>query len=120
MTFSPLDRRLYETDWNLWLLTTIKQLKNRDFESVDIEHLIEELDSLARRDRRELKSRLRVLVTHLLTGCLKSRECHVERSDSEAKHLSRPTPNRDSSLRSTTLRMTKRTFQMSSKTSLCS
>ena len=57
---------LYEQDLNLWLLTTIKQLQQGDLNRLDIEHLIEELEGLAGRDRRELESRLEVLLSHLL------------------------------------------------------
>jgi hypothetical protein len=59
-------KTLYDHDFNLWLLETIKELQARNFENIDLENLIEELDSLAKRDRRELKSRLRVLISHLL------------------------------------------------------
>ncbi|MBR8829428.1 MAG: DUF29 domain-containing protein [Gomphosphaeria aponina SAG 52.96 = DSM 107014] len=66
MTKTAITHSLYERDFNLWLHETIEQLKAGKIENIDIENLIEELDSLARRDRRELKSRLRVLITHLL------------------------------------------------------
>lgn len=57
---------LYESDLNLWLETTIAQLKVGDLQGLDIINLIEELEGLAGRDRRELKSRLRTLLEHLL------------------------------------------------------
>ncbi len=57
---------LYEQDLNLWLLNTIEQLKQGDLTQLDIEHLIDELEGLAGRDRRELESRLEVLLSHLL------------------------------------------------------
>lgn len=56
----------YESDLNLWLEETIAQLKRGDLQSVDIEHLVEELEGLAGRDKRELKSRLIVLLSHIL------------------------------------------------------
>jgi hypothetical protein len=34
---------LYENDFDLWLEQTVNQLKNQQFEQLDIEHLIEEL-----------------------------------------------------------------------------
>ncbi|MDJ0599461.1 MAG: DUF29 domain-containing protein [Crocosphaera sp.] len=66
MTSIITSKSLYEQDLNLWLLTTIKQLKEGDLNPLDIEHLIEELEGLAGRDRRELESRLEVLLAHLL------------------------------------------------------
>ncbi|MDX1977554.1 MAG: DUF29 domain-containing protein [Pseudanabaenaceae cyanobacterium bins.68] len=57
---------LYETDLNLWCEETLTRLKSRDFDHLDIENLIEEIAALASRDRRELQSRLGVLVEHLL------------------------------------------------------
>ena len=52
---------LYEQDLNLWLETAIAQLKSRDLQYLDIDNLIEELEGLAGRDRRELKERLTTL-----------------------------------------------------------
>lgn len=66
MTPNLIDKNLYDQDFNLWLLETINKLKTGDFKSIDIKHLIEELEGLSGRDKRELKSRLRVLIAHLL------------------------------------------------------
>ncbi len=60
---------LYDRDLNLWLETAIAQLKAGDLKSLDIENLIEELEGLAGRDRRELKTRLATLIEHLLKRC---------------------------------------------------
>jgi hypothetical protein len=38
---------LYEQDLDLWLETAISNLKARDFHVLDIENLIEELESLS-------------------------------------------------------------------------
>jgi len=38
-------------------------------EELDYEHLAEYLSDMAKRDRRELQSRLRMLITHLLSWC---------------------------------------------------
>ncbi|MDB9310029.1 DUF29 domain-containing protein [Aphanizomenon sp. CS-733/32] len=53
-------------DQYLWLEETILKLKARDFHSLDVEHLIEEMEILASRDRAEVESRLIVLWVHLL------------------------------------------------------
>lgn len=56
----------YEVDAVVWFDQQAKLLRARKFDQLDIDHLIEELQAMARRDRRELRSRLQVLVTHLL------------------------------------------------------
>jgi Domain of unknown function DUF29 len=56
----------YDTDYNLWLEETIAQIRRGDLASVNAEHLIEELEGLTGRDRRELESRLQVLLEHIL------------------------------------------------------
>ncbi|MBE9247923.1 DUF29 domain-containing protein [Dolichospermum sp. LEGE 00240] len=53
-------------DQYLWLEETILKLKARDFHGLDVEHLIEEMEILASRDRAEVESRLIVLWVHLL------------------------------------------------------
>ncbi|MTJ32852.1 DUF29 domain-containing protein [Aphanizomenon sp. UHCC 0183] len=57
---------LYNRDQYLWLEETILKLKARDFHGLDVEHLIEEMEILASRDRAEVESRLIVLWVHLL------------------------------------------------------
>ena len=57
---------LYEADFNLWIEQTVKQLKMGQLQELDIDNLIEEVESLGRSDKREAYSRLRVLLLHLL------------------------------------------------------
>lgn len=57
---------LYERDIHAWTRQTAELLKQRRFQDIDIEYLIEELDSMGRRDRQELVSRLKILLGHLL------------------------------------------------------
>ena len=57
---------LYETDYNLWVLETVKQLENKEFNTVDWDNLLEELSDLSRREKRKLKNFLRRLFEHLL------------------------------------------------------
>lgn len=57
---------LYDHDLQLWIEQTIGQLKNREFESLDIEHLIEELTDLGKSEKNTLRSNLRILMAHLL------------------------------------------------------
>lgn len=57
---------LYESDFNLWLKATAELLRSGKLQELDIENLIEEIEGLARSDRRELRNRARVLLMHLL------------------------------------------------------
>ncbi|UXE62914.1 MAG: DUF29 domain-containing protein [Woronichinia naegeliana WA131] len=57
---------LYETDFNLWIEQTVNQLKNGQIQDLDLENLIEEIQSMGSNDKREIKSRLIVLIMHLL------------------------------------------------------
>ncbi|WNZ27330.1 DUF29 domain-containing protein [Leptolyngbya sp. NK1-12] len=57
---------LYEQDFNLWIEKTIRQLQNHEFESLDIEHLVEELVDLGRAEKNVLKGNLMILLAHLL------------------------------------------------------
>jgi hypothetical protein len=65
----PSKTSLYDRDLNLWLEEAIAQLKCGDLHNLDIENLIEELEGLAGRDRRELESRLTRLIEHILKRC---------------------------------------------------
>ena len=57
---------LYEQDFLLWSEETAAKLRARDFENLDLENLIEEVESLGRSNRKELSSRLVRLLEHLL------------------------------------------------------
>ncbi|HBL13183.1 MAG TPA: DUF29 domain-containing protein [Cyanobacteria bacterium UBA11162] len=61
-----MSNTLYDRDWQLWIQQTIQQLQNHEFESLDIEHLIEELVDLGKSERNTLKSNLTILLAHLL------------------------------------------------------
>ena len=57
---------LYEVDEIKWLETTIKILKNRQLNSLDIENLIEDLEELGKRERNSVVSLLEQIIRHLL------------------------------------------------------
>lgn len=57
---------LYETDYQLWLDKTIAQLQAHDFGNLDLENLIEEIESLGKSDKRAVSSYLMRLCQHLL------------------------------------------------------
>ncbi|HSO81620.1 DUF29 domain-containing protein [Thiocapsa sp.] len=57
---------LDEHDIHAWTQQTAELLRQRRFQELDIEHLVAELDTLGRRDRQELVSRLKILLGRLL------------------------------------------------------
>lgn len=59
-------RSSYHQDFVAWCEDTVAKLKDRDIDGLDFEALIEEIAGLGLRDKRELKSRLGVLLAHLL------------------------------------------------------
>ncbi|PZV26065.1 MAG: DUF29 domain-containing protein [Snowella sp.] len=59
-------RSLYEQDILLWVEETVSKLKAKDFESLDLDNLIEEVESLGISQKKELINRLIVLLEHLL------------------------------------------------------
>ncbi len=66
MTQAQIQKTLYANDLVAWLDDTAIKLKQRRFDDIDIDSLVEEIEGLAGRDRRELKNRLIVLLSHLI------------------------------------------------------
>ena len=68
---------LYERDLDLWLETAIAQLKAGDFQNLDIENLIEELEGLSGNHKREVETRLIRLIEHIFKRCyVKLPDCY--------------------------------------------
>ena len=61
-----LTQTLYDQDFQQWLEKTINQLEQKDFNNLDIDHLIEELKDLGKSDKNALASNLIILLAHLL------------------------------------------------------
>lgn len=59
-------KKLYDTDFNLWVEETAKLLKEGKWEYLDLENLIEEIEAIGRSDKKALKSNLEKLLLHLL------------------------------------------------------
>jgi hypothetical protein len=57
---------LYEEDFILWVDTTLQQLRDRDPQNLDWEHLIEEVEALGNEQKRTVESYLKQLLIHLL------------------------------------------------------
>lgn len=58
--------KTYETDFYGWLFDQADFLRAGRFVDLDLEHLIEEIESMGRREKRTLESRLSVLLLHML------------------------------------------------------
>ncbi|PSN16749.1 DUF29 domain-containing protein [filamentous cyanobacterium CCT1] len=72
MPKSPLQtplHQLYDEDFVRWVEATVACLEARDVDQLDWEGLIEEIADLGKSARRELESRLSVLLVHLLKRC---------------------------------------------------
>jgi Domain of unknown function DUF29 len=57
---------LYDQDFVAWLDQQVRHLRAGRLAALDVEHVVEELESLMSSERRELENRLEVLIHHLL------------------------------------------------------
>jgi hypothetical protein len=57
---------LYESDYEQWLVTMVLLLKNKQVDSLDYEHLIEELEALGREQKSAVESLVIQVIQHLL------------------------------------------------------
>ncbi|MEB4591222.1 DUF29 domain-containing protein [Candidatus Thiothrix sp. Deng01] len=56
----------YDTDFYGWTQAQADALKNRRVDDLDFENLLEEVESMGASERRQMVSRLKVLMMHLL------------------------------------------------------
>jgi hypothetical protein len=66
---STQPKNLYEKDFALWVKNTVNQLKARETQHLDWEHLIEEIEGLGKSQRKAVRSYLVRLLEHLLKRC---------------------------------------------------
>jgi hypothetical protein len=57
---------LYDTDFYAWTEEQADFLRHRRWDRLDVENLIEEIESLGKQQKQELRNRLKVLFAHLL------------------------------------------------------
>ncbi|MFT3881740.1 MAG: DUF29 domain-containing protein [Gemmatales bacterium] len=62
----PTLAQLFEQDETAWLEAMAELVRLEQFDQLDYPHLQEYLDDMARRDKREVESRLAVLLSHQL------------------------------------------------------
>jgi uncharacterized protein with von Willebrand factor type A (vWA) domain len=53
----PAHQHLYDADFALWMDEAVDLLRQGRFEALDLENLIQEVESLGRHDKQELQSR---------------------------------------------------------------
>ncbi len=57
---------LYDRDYLQWVEDIVNKLRARDFDHLDIENLIEEIEDLGKSEKKEILNRLTTLLEHLL------------------------------------------------------
>lgn len=62
----PTTNATYEGDFYGWLLKSAELLRQGQFSELDLEQIAEELEGMARSDKRQLINRFAVLLSHLL------------------------------------------------------
>ena len=58
-------RQLHETDFNLWIEAVKKAIAERDFDNMDWDHLIEEIEDMGASQKRALRSYTQRLIEHI-------------------------------------------------------
>lgn len=93
-------KTLYDIDFALWIEETVNQLKSRNLENLDWDNLIEEIESLGKRDKRELESRLTTLFEDalkrnyvLLLDCYRGWEVTINRTQSNLRDILADSPS---------------------------
>lgn len=62
----PANAPAYEDDFVAWLEDQAQRARRGETDGLDLENIAEELEGMARSDRREIRNRLTVLLMHLL------------------------------------------------------
>ncbi|MDB9520176.1 DUF29 domain-containing protein [Roseofilum reptotaenium CS-1145] len=59
-------KQIYEVDDSQWLEEMVELLRNKDFDHLDLENLVEELEELGREKKNAVASLLEQVIRHLL------------------------------------------------------
>jgi hypothetical protein len=62
----PRPNSLYESDFFTWAQEQARLLRERRFDDLDLDNLVDEVASVGSSEKREIRWRLKVLLTHLL------------------------------------------------------
>ena len=68
-------KQLHESDFNLWIEQTKEAIQNRDFENIDWDNLLDEIDDMGKSEKQALDSYMQRLIEHVL----KLKYWHAER-----------------------------------------
>ena len=63
---APAVKDLYEQDFFEWTVRNAELLRAGQLDEADLEHIAEEIEDMGKSERHALRSRLRVLLSHLL------------------------------------------------------
>lgn len=101
MSVSIGRRPSYDTDFSKWVTDQAKFLKTGEFKKLDIDNLIEEIESLGRSEKRTLISYLENLLMHMLKVKFqpKKRTASWDLSIEEASRKSQKTLSENPSLK---------------------
>jgi hypothetical protein len=93
-------KTLYDSDFALWIEETVKRLKSGNLAEADLDNLIEEVESLVKKDKRELENCLTTLFEHALkyryvplSDCYRGWENTLKRTQKELKKILRDSPS---------------------------
>jgi hypothetical protein len=91
--------KTYDQDFALWVEENIALLKAKNYDAVDWENLIEEVEGLTRSDKRELENRLISLFEHALkrryvplADCHRGWEVTLMRTQQKLEQILRDSP----------------------------
>lgn len=59
-------KQLHESDFNLWVEQIKLAIQNQDFENMDWENLLDEIDDMGKSEKRSLDSYMQRLIEHIL------------------------------------------------------
>src|ERR1051326_666732 len=62
----PPANDLYESDFYAWTQEQAKLLRERRWDDLDLDNLVDEVESVGKSDKREIRNRLEILLAHLL------------------------------------------------------
>jgi hypothetical protein len=75
-------KSLYETDFTAWLDTQVEALKRKDFAHLDIEHLLEEMETLGGSEKSAIESHLTIIMMHMIKQHIQSERSGKSWNDS--------------------------------------
>jgi hypothetical protein len=97
VTSSP---QTYDQDFALWVEENIVLLKAKNYDAVDWDNLIEEVEGLTRSDKRELENRLITLFEHALKrryvslpDCYRGWEVTLKRTQKQLRRVLKDSPS---------------------------